>query len=308
MFFARGIGQIRGVMRPPLILTVLLGAVACGGPEAPGDGDAQDVAARHIYTLDNAPFPGSPTALIHLAKGFRADGPLNLVVHYHGWANCIQNVGERTNRACSGGGPRRIAHNLISQIDASGVDAALILVERARDQNSSADGRLAEPGFFRDMILELLPHVGELAGRTYDESDLSSIVLSSHSGGYRALAHSLDRGGLTDHVVQVILLDSVYDNVAQFEAWAQDALGLARLAVVYTDNAGTLALSQQMASDARGWLQQAGLSASLLLDDRTFATQPDSAFDAPLVFKRSALSHDGTAQAYFGKLLAHALH
>jgi hypothetical protein len=39
---------------------------------------------------------------------------------------------------------------------------------------------------------------------------------------------------------------------------------------------------------------------------RTFKSQPDAAFDAPLVFKRSGLSHDGTAQYYFGKLLAHA--
>ncbi len=202
----------------------------------------------------------------------------------------------------------RSAHNLIAQADASGVNAALILIERAKDQNSSADGRLAETGFFRAMVLELLPHVGELAGRAYLESDLGSIVLSSHSGGYRALAHSLDRGGLTDHVVQVILLDSVYDNTAQFEAYAQQALGYARVAVIYTDYAGTLTLSQKMANDARGWLQTAGLSKSLILDDRSFATQPDSAFEAPLVFKRSALTHDGTAQYYFGKLLAHAIH
>ena len=60
--------------------------------------------------------------------------------------------------------------------------------------------------------------------------------------------------------------------------------------------------------DFHGLLQKAGLDKSLMLDDRTFATQPDRAFEAPLVFKRSALTHDGTAQYYFGKLLAHAIH
>ena len=290
-------------MRPPIIALML--AAACGGAEATDV--EQDVVARHLYTLKNAPFPGSPNALIHLTKNFDPSGPLNLVVHYHGWANCIQNDGETTGRACSAGGPVRVAHNLIAQADASGVNAALLLVERARDQNSSADGRLAETGFFRAMVLEAMTHIGELAGRTYAEKDLGQIVLSSHSGGYRATAHSLDRGGLTDKIVQVILLDSVYDNVAQFEAWAQQALGYARLAVVYTDYAGTETLSQKMATDARGWVKAAGLASKTILDDRTFATQPDSAFEAPLVFKRSALTHDGTAQYYFGKLLAHAL-
>ena len=41
-------------------------------------------------------------------------------------------------------------------------------------------------------------------------------------------------------------------------------------------------------------------------DDRTYSTLTDAQFDAPLLFKRSALSHDGTAQYYFVRLLAHA--
>ncbi len=292
-------------MRAPLL--ILVAAVfACGGV-ATSD-DQEDLAAtRHLFALTHAPFPNShPAALVHLAKGFRKDGPLNLVVHYHGWVNCIENVGEAHNSRCTPGGPVRIAHNLINQIDQSGANAALVLIERSFDQSNSDDGRLAQPGFFHDMIAELLPRIGTLAGRAYVESDLGSIVLSSHSGGYRALAHTLDRGGLTDHVTQVILLDSVYDNLAQFEAFAQEALGAARLAVVYTDGAGTEANSQRMADDARGWLSAAGLDASLLVDDRSYGTLPSSAFDAPLLFKRSALSHDGTAQYYFGKLLAHA--
>ncbi len=292
-------------VRAPLFI-LLSAALACGGVAT--DGEQQDLAVpRHLYALTHAPFPDPhPAALVYLTKGFRKGGPLNLVVHYHGWVNCIENVAEARNSRCTPGGPARIAHRLINQIDQSGGNAALLLIERSFDQSNSDDGRLAEPGFFREMILELLPRIGELAGRDYGESDLGSIVLSSHSGGYRALAHSLDRGGLTDRVTQVILLDSVYGNLAQFEAFAQEALGAARLAVVYTDQAGTAVNSQQLADDARGWLAAAGLDKGLLVDDRTFRTLPDAAFAAPLFFKRSALSHDGTAQVYFGKLLAHA--
>src|SRR5262249_443764 len=176
--------------------------------------------ARHLYPLVETPFSGAhPTALVHLARGFDPGGPLNLVVHYHGWSNCIENDGEARNSACAKGGPVRIAHNLIGQIDASGVNAALVLIDRAFDQPTSAAGPPAEAGFSRSMTLELLPQIGAPAGRDYAEDDLGGIALTSHSGGYIALAHTLDRGGLTDHVTQVILLDSVYGNLAQFEAY-----------------------------------------------------------------------------------------
>lgn len=275
-------------------LLLALALAACGGV-AP-EGDAQDLAAsRHLFTLQNAPFPGShPAALVYLSASFNPDGPLNLVVHYHGWANCIENDGEARNSRCTSGGPVRVAHNLIAQLDKSGANAALVLVERAFDQNTSADGRLAETGFFRAMIDELLPKIGALAGRTYEESDLGAIALTSHSGGYIALAHTLDRGGLTNRVKQVILLDSAYGNLAQFEAYARSG---GRMAVVYTDYAGTLANAQKMASDLRDLKP---------LDDRTYSTLSDAQLATPLLFKRSALTHDGTAQYYFGKLLAQA--
>ena len=278
----------------PLLLLACAAAIACGGVD-PSPNEDDLAVPRHLFTLSNAPFPGPhPAALVHLGKGFDASGPLNLVVHYHGWANCIENDGEAKNTACTRGSPARVAHNLIAQLDQSGANAALVLVERAFDQNSSADGRLAEAGFFRAMILELLPQVSALAGRAYAESDLGSIALSSHSGGYIALAHTLDRGGLTDHVKQVILLDSAYGYLPQFEAYARSG---GRLAVVYTDYAGTRADSVKMASDLHDLKP---------LDDRTFSTLADAQFDAPLLFKRSALSHDGTALYYFGRLLAHA--
>ena len=285
-------------MRASLLL--LAAAVACGGAEQDPEGSLDVTSSRNLFTLTNAPVASQhPAALVYLPKAFRPDGPLNLVVHYHGWSNCIENDGEATNARCSSGGPVRTAHHLIPQMEASGANAALVLIEIHYDQSTSDDGRLAQAGFFRAMIDELLPKIGALAGRTYTEDDLDGIVLTSHSGGYQALAHTLSIGGLTQHVKQVVLLDSVYGFTSTFEAWAKAAPGKHRLAVVYTDGGGTEANAQKMAADAKGW-------GAPLLDDRTFATQLDAAFEAPLVFKRSALSHDGTAQYYFGKLVAHA--
>lgn len=294
-----------------LIAAALLALAACGGPQT----DAEDLEAapealthppRHLYSLRNAPFAGNPNALVHLGAGFRPAGPLNLVIHFHGWSNCIQNDVEARGAPCRPGGPVRVAHDLIGQLDRSGANAALVAVERAAEQQSSSPGRLVEPGLLRAMVLELLPHVGALAGRAYGEADLGRVVLSSHSGGYAAVAMALDRGGLADHVSQVILLDSLYGNTAEYDAWVRGAPGQRRIAVVYTGAGGTKANSQAMAVRAKGWAQAAGLPAGALLDDRTTATLADAAFDAPLIFKASGLSHDGVAGYYLSRLVAHA--
>src|SRR5438067_9297476 len=107
-------------MRAPLL--ILCAAFACGG--TPDDASADDLGVqRHLFTLVNAPFPGAhPAALVHLGAGFRAGGPLNLVVHYHGWYNCIENDGEARGSACTAGGGPRIAHDLIGQLDRSGAN------------------------------------------------------------------------------------------------------------------------------------------------------------------------------------------
>jgi len=289
-----------------LLCAALLSA-ACGGLE--GEFEAEEAAAvahppRHLYTLEHAPVPGPyPTALVHLARGFRASGPLNLVVHFHGWNNCIANDAEATSSRCRPNGPVRTAHNLIGQIDASGANAVLVAVERTFDQANSADGRLAEPGFFRGLVLELLPHIGALAGRGYAEADLGKIVLSSHSGGYVAVGDILAKGGLP--IAGVILLDSLYGSIGQHEAWVRGDLGRRRLAVVYTSGGGTLSNSQAFATRAAGWLRAAGLPSSLLFDERYSRNYPPSTMDAPLYFYKSSLSHSGCALYWFWRLLGH---
>ena len=304
----------------PLAALCALCVAACGGPASDaeeaspggdlGTADTQALAhpPRHLYTLQHAPFPGShPTALVHLGKGFRAAGPLNLVVHFHGWSNCIENDVEAASSACTPGGPARIAHNLIAQLDASGANAALVSIERAFDQANSADGRLSEAGFFRQLVLELLPQIGQLAGRAYTEADLGSLVLSSHSGGYVAVGDVLEKGGLTPLVRTVLLFDSLYGSVPQYTAWLQGDLAHRRLAVVYTDGGGTKATSQALATQVKAWARAAGLQAGAVLDDRTTGTLAPAAFGAPLFFKRSALAHDATVQYYFSRLVGAAV-
>jgi hypothetical protein len=286
------------------LLFALAALAACGGA-ADSASDAEDLVhpARHLYTLAHAPVPGAhATALVHLAKGFRANTGLNLVVHFHGWNNCIENDVEAVSSPCTRGGPVRIAHNLIRQLDASGANAALIAVERTYDAANSADGHLADPGFFRDMILELLPRISALAGRDYLEKDLNQIVLTSHSGGYVAVGDILEKGGLTEKVTEVILLDSLYGSIPQYENWLTANLGSVRMAIVYTDSAGTKANSQAFASR----METSSLDKRSVVDARDFANLDEASYDAPIFFYRSSLSHDGTVSYWFGRLLAHA--
>jgi hypothetical protein len=73
-----------------------------------------------------------------------------------------------------------------------------------------------------------------------------------------------------------------------------------RFADVYTTSGGTLANSQAMADRAASWVTPDG---GALVDDRTTATWPDATYAHPLLFKHSALSHDGVPAYYFGKLV-----
>src|SRR5205807_8328375 len=112
---------------------------------------------------------------------------------------------------------------------------------------------------------ELPPRFGELAGRSHSEAELGRIVLSSHSGGYLAVADILAVGGLTERISQVVLLDSLYGNVAQYEDWLRGGLGTRRLAIIYTGGGGTLSNSQALATRAAGWARSAGLPASAIV-------------------------------------------
>src|SRR4051794_15437039 len=84
---------------------------------------------RATYKLSNEPFAGTPgpSALVHLAKGFKKTGPLNLIVHFHGIQNCVSSTVETSAGKC--GAKPSTAHNLIGQVDASGVNAAFVALE-----------------------------------------------------------------------------------------------------------------------------------------------------------------------------------
>jgi len=281
-----------------LALTLLLCAPALAAP------------ARTTVKLSHEPMtpnPG-PSALIHLGKGFKKTGPLNLIVHFHGILNCISVTVEDKGGSCRGKGAQ--GHKLISQVDASGVNAVFIALEVAYAQNNTNPGKLAQDGFLRSIIEELLPKIGELADREYSMSDVKKVALTSHSGGYAALCESLARGKV--NVTAVLLFDSLYPNKKKkgpkddqcfnkYVSFAKAKKGTGQLKVVYTQMGGTMANSQALSADVK-----AAVHKNRYYDDRKgadAALMKKSELARPFVFLRTSATHDDSVRKWYEPLL-----
>ena len=303
-----------------------IGLVGCGKPAPTSDagidlgvtgsddaGGIGDAGATRIgpatidLTLDAgafAPTAAHPSALVYVPSRFDPTPPLSLIVYLHGFDNCVDNIVRDAGAACTPGGPVRSAYALAAQLESSGKNALLLAPELDFDQATGDPGNLGSAGGLKALVAETLADLAPLLG-TVTVADLGTLVLVSHSGGYQAAAAIATRGGLP--VSELYLLDSLYGNSADFDAWVKSDLpGLAgatprhRFADVYTSGGGTLANSQAMADRARGWALPDG---GVLVDDRTTATWPEETYHHGLLFKLSGLSHDGVPRYYFGQLV-----
>jgi pimeloyl-ACP methyl ester carboxylesterase len=288
------------------------GTVDLGGPtEDAGEGDMArppQPARTFLLTLDKgafAPSPDHPSALVYLPAGFDPKPPVSLVVYIHGFNNCVENVVRKLGeaKACTPGGAARNPHELITQLEASGKKAMLLVPEVAFDRASADPGTLGTVDGFRALLEETLQKLSTpLAGLRL--SGIGAVAVASHSGGYQAAAGIAMRGGVP--VSEVYLLDSLYGSSADFEAWIrQDLPALSgslpkrRFASVYTDGGGTLTNNQSLARAAAAFVPDP----AVLIDDRTTATWPLETYHHGLLFKRSMLTHDAVPRYYFQTLV-----
>lgn len=248
-----------------------------------------------------------PSAVVFAPAGFAPTGALQVIVYLHGHYNCATNVLGDTDSACKPGGSKRPASKLASQLTATGVKALLVVPEVKLDEGNSDPGTFAKAGGFKAFLAEALAALQPpLLPRKVE--DVQVLAVGSHSGGYLAAAAMATVGGLK--VDEVWLLDSLYGAYPSFVAWAkQDLAGFGktgpdwqrRLFVVYSDGGGTVTLSKQLATEAKGWVP-----APAWLHDQTTATWGDQDYEHGLLFKHSGLSHHGVTTYYFGKLVGSA--
>ena len=173
------------------------------------------------------------------------------MVYIHGFENCVENIVRDVGQPCTAGSPARSAYALAAQLDASGKNALLICPEVAFDQRSSLAGQLGVQDGFKALLAETLGKLAPTLGPV-TLADVGKVLVMSHSGGDVVAEDIALKGGLP--VQELILFDSLYQDVANFETWVkQDLPGLAgqtprhRFASFYTMNGGTLGLSQTMA-------------------------------------------------------------
>lgn len=263
-------------------------------------------ASTHLLTLQHGAFPaqpGHPSAILYVPEHFDPTPPLDLVVYFHGWHNCVTTCAGDKDQPCTPGGPTRTASHLMSQVEAAHRNVLLLLPEAKVDQPSGADGALGQPGGFAALLTEVLQQMQPTLGPK-SLANVGRVLVVSHSGGYDAAADLATLGGVP--VAEVALLDSLYGRQGSFLAWIQkDLSGFAslerRFFDVYTDSGGTLTNSQKFAKDLVATLPK---DSTLLVHDATTATWAPASYQHGLLFKHSALSHDGVTKYYLQALLA----
>jgi hypothetical protein len=127
---------------------------------------------------------------------------VDYVVHFHGHSNT---VAKALNN-----------HKLREQFSLSLQNAILVVPQGPVNAIDSAAGKLESKGGFARMMNEVHAFL-QKQGVVGRKQRIGRIVVTSHSGGYRAAAMSITLGGI--EVSEVFLFDSLYSHTDKFFEW-----------------------------------------------------------------------------------------
>jgi len=208
------------------------------------------------------------TVAVFIPKSFRASGPVDVVVHFHGWGNSVAGTLKQ--------------FELVQQFVASGRNAVLVMPEGPREASDSSGGKLEDAGGFSRFVEELRATLATQGGLGANVS-IGKIILSGHSGGYKVMAAILDRGGITPQIREVWLFDGLYAEANKYQAWINRSDR--RLLNIYTDGGGTKDDSEAMMK----WLEQNKVKFLATEDTRVTA---DELKTNRVVFLHTDLGHN----------------
>jgi len=226
---------------------------------------------RHNQFFSADRYYSDNTVAIFIPKNFRVTDKVDFLVHFHGWRHTVSGTLEQ--------------YKFVDQFAASGKNAILVVPQGAYNVPDSNEGKFEDTnGFARFMadVVTTVKNDGALADTNFD---LGNIILSSHSGGYEAMSSIVARGGLSDHIREVWLFDSLYAGTENFMAWQKAQNG--RLMDIYTDHGGT----EGETGDLMASLKSDGVS--FFFGEDTNAT-PDDLRTNKLVFLHTDMAHDDT--------------
>lgn len=159
------------------------------------------------------------TVGIVIPEGFKPRDETDFVVHFHGHKNNVANV--------------LAQFGLASQLRQSGVNAILIICQGPLDVPDSGFGKLEEADGLKNLLAEVAERL-KADGKT-PTAQIGKVVLTAHSGGYRATAQCVARGGLTDHITDVLLFDATYGGLDSFADYAAGGNGR-RVVTIFTEH------------------------------------------------------------------------
>ena len=181
-------------------------------------------AVRGFAQLRSAPFPmeGAPyddsTVLIAFPEQLDRTQPVPVVIHLHGFNVELREMVR--------------SKQLVEQLLLSGRNAVLIVPQGPLLANSGHFGRLMHPDGFKNLVTDVLAVLARDA--FIERPEPGPVVVSAHSGGYKAASRAILVGGL--RVETVFLFDSLYGEVEVFKSFVERG---GRLRSLYTDGGGT---------------------------------------------------------------------
>lgn len=171
------------------------------------------------------------SVLIFVPKGFWPAQSTNIVVYFHGWYNNIDS-------ACA-------QFKLIEQFSESSKNAILVFPEGPKNSPDSFGGKIEDKDGLKNLLEDVVKYLKKK--KIVNTTEIGKIILAGHSGAYRAIASSVDHGGLTKNISEVILFDALYAEIEKFRKWIQNYDG--KFINIYTDNGGTMEETVNLMND-----------------------------------------------------------
>ena len=236
-------------------LTIGLAAVIGDADIGPATWDTDEWGACTTLDLPSAPFPHSgrsytdSSVRICVPTGLSDRGNIGVITHFHGWNATIDEVDAD--------------QELHAQASLSGRDAIFILPQGPVEAEDGDFGRLDEANGLADLVRDAISVL--YRDGVVMQPVIGLVVLSSHSGGYGAVANVIQHGGLP--ISAVHLYDSMYGDEDTFAEFAQSG-GVLRSS--YTSGGGTDDVNRETASR----LSAAGLSVGASFFEDTLRASP----------------------------------
>ena len=146
------------------------------------------------------------SVLFYIPANFDPGAPFRYLVFFHGHETKVEDF--------------FIEHRLDIQIEDSRANVILICPQLALRAIDSSPGKFFEDLAFKDFMDEAAAVLAEELGFEYSTAlSLAPVIPAAFSGGYKAAAMVLDRGGVDGRIDGVFLVDALYDDLSIFLSW-----------------------------------------------------------------------------------------